>query len=413
MLSKDRIIFIDDDPAVLDTYQSILKQSESASVLSEDLDLFDGDDDLPEITLDFEEYDVQLCDTPEQGILSVKKAKEDSRPFSAAFIDMKMPGMDGAETSKRIWEIDPDIKIVIVTAYSEYDLEELIRRAGRHDIFFLRKPFYPEEIIQFARTLTRVWNLERINRLSRKILEQTVSDKACELERKNRRLIRLDREKASFINHLSREIRTPLNWISAVSSIDRKHLDKDSLELVQVIERGSHLISGLIEETLSYFAVSDPDYRLEPVEIDLKDLVDSALAAAEKLLRPEKVDIITEIPDNTRIMSDPELISLIVSAFIRNALIHSQPDGVITINAVSEKGNILFTVKNEGFGIEPELTDTIFDPFSDFGTLKNGKNGFGLSMAKAKVAAEIQGWTVRAWSKGVGRQTGFALLIRN
>ena len=74
---------------------------------------------------------------------------------------MKMPGIDGADAAKRILGIDTDIKIVILTAFSEYSLDDIVRKVGRENIFYLRKPFNPEEIRQFARALTNQWNLER------------------------------------------------------------------------------------------------------------------------------------------------------------------------------------------------------------------------------------------------------------
>ena len=58
---------------------------------------------------------------------------------------MMMPGIDGAETAKQIWHIDPAIKIVIVTAYSDYTPDDIVRLVGREDLFYLRKPFNPAE----------------------------------------------------------------------------------------------------------------------------------------------------------------------------------------------------------------------------------------------------------------------------
>jgi sigma-B regulation protein RsbU (phosphoserine phosphatase) len=74
---------------------------------------------------------------------------------------MMMPGIDGAETAKQIWRLDPDIKIVIVTAYSDYTPDDIVNLVEREDLFYLRKPFNPAEIRQFARALTNQWELER------------------------------------------------------------------------------------------------------------------------------------------------------------------------------------------------------------------------------------------------------------
>jgi len=91
----------------------------------------------------------------------VKSSLAKERPFAVAFIDMSMPGINGAETARQLWEIDPQIKIVIITAFSTYTPDDIVTIAGREDLLFLRKPFMNEEIRQFVRALTREWNLER------------------------------------------------------------------------------------------------------------------------------------------------------------------------------------------------------------------------------------------------------------
>ena len=80
-------------------------------------------------------------------------------PFAVAFIDMKMPGIDGATTAKKIWELDPEIKIVIVTAFGECSPDDIVTIVGRDDLFYLNKPFNQGEIKQFTRALLEQWNL--------------------------------------------------------------------------------------------------------------------------------------------------------------------------------------------------------------------------------------------------------------
>ncbi|MCR4440654.1 MAG: response regulator [Peptococcaceae bacterium] len=67
--------------------------------------------------------------------------------FSAALIDMKMPGLSGLETIKRLREIAPLLKIVLMTGYGEIYQAEDIARLGVCGI--IRKPFDLEEIKNF------------------------------------------------------------------------------------------------------------------------------------------------------------------------------------------------------------------------------------------------------------------------
>lgn len=54
-------------------------------------------------------------------------------------LDMKIPGMDGIEILKRIKEINPDIQVIIMTAYGELDMIQETRELGA--VMHFAKPF--------------------------------------------------------------------------------------------------------------------------------------------------------------------------------------------------------------------------------------------------------------------------------
>ena len=70
-----------------------------------------------------------------------------------AFVDMRMPpGWDGVETIAKMWEVDPEIQIVICSAYSDRPWDEIVRKLGHVDQFLiLKKPFDTIEVCQLAR----------------------------------------------------------------------------------------------------------------------------------------------------------------------------------------------------------------------------------------------------------------------
>ncbi|KOO37301.1 response regulator [Priestia koreensis] len=61
-------------------------------------------------------------------------------------LDMKIPGMDGIEILKRLKEIDPAIKVIIMTAYGELDMIQEAKDLGALTHF--AKPFDIDEIRQ-------------------------------------------------------------------------------------------------------------------------------------------------------------------------------------------------------------------------------------------------------------------------
>ncbi|MDM8522263.1 response regulator [Desulfococcaceae bacterium HSG8] len=201
MIENDRILIVEDDPGVREIYMDILLPPRKTNVLSKGASLFD--EPVPDVEAAvWKPYKLTLTERGEKGIQEVEKAVRQKSPFAAAFIDMKMPGIDGAETAKRILKTDPSIKIIIVTGFHEYTPDDIIRITGREDIFYLRKPFNPEEIKQFARVMTSQWILERENEsLTAKLrkmnnkLESLVRERTAKLIEANRKLEILNQEK--------------------------------------------------------------------------------------------------------------------------------------------------------------------------------------------------------------------------
>jgi diguanylate cyclase (GGDEF)-like protein len=69
------------------------------------------------------------------------------------------PGIDGRETARRIRRIDPEINLVIVTAYTDHSVTDIAATAGPADkLFYICKPFGAEEVSQMALALCHRWD---------------------------------------------------------------------------------------------------------------------------------------------------------------------------------------------------------------------------------------------------------------
>lgn len=157
-LVNNRILCIDDDSGVQEAYSASLAPQQNE--LDHDL-LFDllGEEDLHEGNS--EEFELTLCSQGEEGASEVQKSLDQGRPFAIAFIDIRMPpGWDGLETAKEIRKIDPNVNIVFVTAYSDYNSEQ-IQSSMEHDTFLMKKPFDIDVIQQMAKTLCIRWTQDQ------------------------------------------------------------------------------------------------------------------------------------------------------------------------------------------------------------------------------------------------------------
>jgi DNA-binding NtrC family response regulator len=83
-------------------------------------------------------------DTADNGYVAIRKMKEQS--YDLAFMDIKMPGINGVQTFRELKKIDPKITVIMMTAYAVEDLIEEAIREGAYTVVY--KPFDIEKIVQ-------------------------------------------------------------------------------------------------------------------------------------------------------------------------------------------------------------------------------------------------------------------------
>ncbi len=120
----------------------------------------------------------------QEGLAMVEAAVAKGARFALAFVDVRMPpGWDGIETVARIWQVDPDLQIVICTAYSDYSWEEMIEKIGNSDrMVLLKKPFDNAEVMQLAHAFTEKWQLLQESKRKFEDLATLVAERTGALE---------------------------------------------------------------------------------------------------------------------------------------------------------------------------------------------------------------------------------------
>lgn len=83
--------------------------------------------------LKFKRYDVKGVNSGDQAVDAVKKEK-----FDVVFMDVNMPEKNGIETVKLLRQIDPEIKVIMITAFADEDVYKEILRNGKFKV--IQKP---------------------------------------------------------------------------------------------------------------------------------------------------------------------------------------------------------------------------------------------------------------------------------
>ena len=178
-----RILIVDDNPAIHEDIRKLLAGSEASPAALDALESLVLGTTAKRHTAQL--FELDSANQGQEGLEKVKAALAADRPYALAFVDIRMPpGWDGVETIERLWKADPDLQVVICTAYSDYSWEDMRQRLGSSDaLLILKKPFDTIEVLQITHALTRKWELARQVRTSMRDLDRKVAERTSALQR--------------------------------------------------------------------------------------------------------------------------------------------------------------------------------------------------------------------------------------
>jgi len=426
MDEKHRILIVDDDPAVREAYREILAPKEKNYLFEGDR-LFEGLEAKPPAL----PYGIEEAKDGIMAIQMVQAAMDKEKTFSLAFVDMKMPGMNGARTAREIWRLDPKIKIVIVTAYSDVTPDEIVRMAAREDLFYLQKPFNPQEIRQFARALCRQRNLEQ----ERDVLSLGLRNANLALEDMNRNLEEKVKQQAEMLIRsekmaslgilvagVAHEINNPLSFIKAnLSSLrnytsniaallekyealtasveeqfgnhgvlkvreiqDFRQMKKtdfilqDLPDLVSQSLEGTDRIEAIINDLRSFSRMDDNERSI----VDINESMDTALNIIRNQIKG-RIEIVRDYGELPPVSCFPQKLIQAVMNILINAAHAVKEGGTIRIatrpskKSLKNSPSVEIEIADTGCGMPREDMKKIFDPFF---TTKPVGRGMGLGL---------------------------------
>ena len=153
-----RVLIVDDEREIHEDFESILGPPVGSE--SDDLAAAFGEEARVERNPDF---DLQHAMSGEEAYELIAAGRRRNEPIAVAYVDVRMPpGIDGLETVRKIREIDRDVEIVIMTAYADKPLPEIVHDIDLlHKLLYVRKPFTRQEVQQITLALTAKWTVER------------------------------------------------------------------------------------------------------------------------------------------------------------------------------------------------------------------------------------------------------------
>ncbi len=414
-----RLLVIDDNPAIHQDFRKILHADDGvpAEMHAVELELFGLPSATPGPSIRF---DLTTALTGQEGLKKLEESIAAGSPFALAFIDVRMPiGWDGIETASRICEKDPDIQIVLCTAFSDYSWSEMIDKIGQSErLLILKKPFDSIEVLQLAHALTEKWALRQTARARLEQLEQIVSERTRELRAANEQLksemaerTRVEdalrqAQKMEALGQLAGGVAHDFNNLLTVirgysQCLIAEGQTPTTLEALGQIDAAAERAANLTAQMLLFSRKK----RLQPEYLNINEVIPQLGKMLRRLLG-EHITMefhYSELP--LMIHADRAMIEQIVMNLAVNSR-DAMPDGghlAIRTEAVHINQEMArhrpkarvgafacIIISDEGSGIPPESLPHLFEPF--FTTKEPGK-GTGLGLATVYgVVKQHDGW---------------------
>ena len=457
---KSRILIIDDNQSIHDDFEKILASGSGRTEAAlEDLEsrLFEA---APAATVE-EEFQIDHALQGREGFEMVAQAKKDGKPYSLAFVDVRMPpGWDGIETVEHIIGVDDKVQIVLCTAFSDHSWRNIVNRIGQRDgLLILKKPFDAIEVMQFAHALTRKWFVQRETTNLLRDLEHLVEKRTEQLQKEmeEKEMLEADlrlSQKLESIGQLAagiaHEINTPIQYVGDNTHFLRKvfedifkliehyqatlpFLDQNNPDMSrQAREVEEEIDLEFIQEQVpqSFTSSMEGIQRVADIVVSLKEFAHPDVAEKSpsdlnrsihntiNVARNEfkyVADVELELGDLPLVPCHPgdvnqAILNLIVNAAhaIGDVIGEGGGKGKIRIRSFVEDNEAVVEIADTGGGIPDEIAAKIFDPF--FTTKGVGKgSGQGLAISRSILVEKHAGNL--DFTSEVGKGTTFQIRL--
>ena len=196
--------------------------------------------------------------------------------------------------------------------------------------------------------------------------------------------------RTDFIANVSHELKTPLAVMGNYATILQKPgiTEGEKNEYAKAISEAARKLAQLITNILKLNKLENQQIFPHAQEFDLGEQLCDSLLGFEDTWEAKSLEIETDIEEDVRIKSDPELLSLVWNNLISNAVKFTPDGGTIGLSLKTEGSSVIVSVSDTGCGMKPEVGQHIFEKFYQ-GDTSHATQGNGLGLALVKRVVDI------------------------
>lgn len=333
---------------------------------------------LAKATLEMENFEVLVASRGEEAL-----ALFESKSPDCVLLDVRMPGLDGPETCRRLRALPggKEVPVVFLTASRDVDTFEAALAAGGDD--FLTKPVQTTELLLRVQAALRMRQLDVANREYFELVRRQRDD-----------LIRLQLQKERLTAFVVHDLKNPVSTVDLLAQVLQrdKKLPPDARETADAIRTE---VAGLMRLILNLLDISKSEegaLTTAPAPLALAGLVQSVLEGIQVRARAKEIALLGEI-EPVDILADQDLLRRVLENLLDNALRYAPKGSTVSVTVQLRPGELELRIADQGLGIPPEMRESIFDRFVQLEHKDRTapRTGRGLGLTFCRLAVEAHG----------------------
>lgn len=237
------------------------------------------------------------------------------------------------------------------------------------------------------------------------VLRSEIYKVASLLQRQFEEEARRNHHMADMLANISHQLKTPLTSLTLLCDLLQEPDLSPEDRTVCLTKMSGQLerMTWLIKLILTTAQIDADMITFKHQEMAWQELLNGVLKELEPLAQARQVALVTKMPEDARLLVDPNWTKEAISNVVKNALEHSPADSqvVLTVTTTALYSDLI--IKDQGTGIAPDDLPHIFDRFYKGQTAKPETVGIGLALAK-QIITRQQGHITASSQLGQGSQ---------
>jgi signal transduction histidine kinase len=355
--------------------------------------------------LEEEGYEIIKSTTGKGGIDKVKEENPD-----IVLVDFNLPDGSGLEVSKKIYELSPDISIIMMTGHT--DLQIVINAMRQNLQDYLIKPINIEEL---KVSLNKAIEKQALIRENRELLRN--------LQEANKYLEKLNLDKNYFLSIVAHDFRNPLTSLKAYLSYSLsagvKELPQKYIKYLEIMKNEVEYLIKMVNDILDLSQIERGTLKITKTTVNnLNEFIYKIAESMRPVLENKNIEFIVNVEENLPpIEIDTDRINQVIRNLLSNAWKYTPENGKVTLQvrktqSDDSKEYLEISVSDTGQGIPKEFLDQVFDKyFRAHDQLTKEERSIGLGLAICKEIVNLHNGKIWAESEGLNKGSKFTVLL--